>query len=345
MLLHWGEFLQALLHYTSCSSRCQADHFLLSRKNLSYNVSMMAELRSELSWSVSRAKMLRECARRYYYHYYLSWGGWKPDAPPDCRKAYLLKSMVNLDMLAGQVVHDVIREIFNREREMLGRVSCEQARKLATTKLRDACRQSKEQLWRRSPKRFTNIFEHYYERDVPPSRRGKIKETVETCIVSFYASETFRLIQRAGAGRWLTIDQMDFFDFAGVKVYAAPDFALRDGQTVHIYDWKTGKPSVEVDEQLSCYALFAAERWKVRPNRIVPVAIYLRESKVEHVEVTEERLAHVKDHIRDSLSEMIELLRSVEHNLPRDSDAFPPTQLVGQCSRCFFAELCEPHAG
>jgi len=305
----------------------------------------MAELKSELSWSISRANLLRDCPRRYYYHYYLSWGGWKPEAPPERRKAYTLKSMVNLDMLAGQIVHDVIREIFNREREGFSRTSCEQARKLALTRLRDAWRQSKEGLWQRSPKRYANLFEHYYDQDIPPSRLDDTKEKVDACITNLFGSETFKFIQEAGVKHWLAIDQLDFFDFAGVKIYAVPDFAVRDGQSVRIYDWKTGKPNADVEQQLACYVLFANKRWQVPPNLTLPFAVYLREGQIQKVDVTEERSAQLKDYIRTSLFEMMRLLRSVEHNLPRRVDAFSRTENTARCARCFFRELCESDDG
>lgn len=287
--------------------------------------------------------MLRECPRRYYYHYYLSWEGWKPDAPPERKKAYTLKSMVNLDMLAGQVVHDVIREVFNRDREELTTVTCEQARKLAITRLNDSWRQSKDQMWQRSPKRFTNLFEHYYRKEVPAERREQIREKIEICIGNLFRSDTFNRIRRAGVTSWLTVDQIDSFEFAGVKVYAAPDFALRDGNRVLIYDWKTGKSDEQVEQQLTCYALFAANRWKVRPPAIVASAVYLLDGRTDQFEMTDEGLRHLEGRIRESLSKMMKLLRSVEHNLPRDIEAFAQTEDTRQCSRCFFIEICKPH--
>ena len=305
----------------------------------------MPELKSELSWSVSRAKMLRECPRRYYYHYYQSWEGWKPDAPPDRKKAYQLKLMVNLDMLAGQVVHEVIRDMFMRDRETLTPVTSEQARKLALTRMRDAWRESRDRMWTRSPKRFTNLFEHYYDEEIPESRTDEIRDRVERCLANFFASDTLRSIRAAGAKCWLRVDELDFFEFAGVKVYAVPDFALRDGPVIHIYDWKTGKSDENVEDQLACYTLFAVERWKVQPNRVIPSAVYLRDNYAEQIDVKEERLSRTKDHIRASLSEMIRLLRSVEHNIPRDMEAFSQTQRVAHCSRCFFKEFCAPRPG
>jgi predicted RecB family nuclease len=120
-----------------------------------------------------------------------------------------------------------------------------------------------------------------------------------------------------------------------------PDFALRDGQTIRIYDWKTGKPDENVERQLTCYALFANKRWQVPLDRTLPLAVYLRAGETQQIEVTEQRAAQLKDHIRTTLFEMMRLLRSVEHNLPRGIEAFAPTDDPAQCKRCFFQELCQ----
>lgn len=39
------------------------------------------------SWSWSRDRVLRECARRYYWHYYGSFGGWRSGASEEARVA------------------------------------------------------------------------------------------------------------------------------------------------------------------------------------------------------------------------------------------------------------------
>jgi hypothetical protein len=114
---------------------------------------------------------------------------------------------------------------------------------------------------------------------------------------------------------------------------------------VRIYDWKTGKPNEDVEQQLACYVLFANKRWQVPPDLTLPFAVYLREGQIQKVEVTEERSTKLKDYIRTSLFEMMRLLRSVEHNLPRRVDAFSRTDNTARCARCFFKELCESDDG
>lgn len=44
----------------------------------------------EFSWSISRARLLRQCPRAYFYHYYLKHNGWLRDAPEQARLAYRL---------------------------------------------------------------------------------------------------------------------------------------------------------------------------------------------------------------------------------------------------------------
>ena len=69
----------------------------------------MGKLINRFSWSPSRDRLYRNCARAYYFNYYGSWGGWERDAPAPARLAYRLKQMTNLPMFAGTVVHDVIK--------------------------------------------------------------------------------------------------------------------------------------------------------------------------------------------------------------------------------------------
>jgi hypothetical protein len=43
----------------------------------------MPELTNDFSWSRSRDNTFQECKRRYYYHYYGSWGGWEAGVSAD----------------------------------------------------------------------------------------------------------------------------------------------------------------------------------------------------------------------------------------------------------------------
>ena len=65
----------------------------------------MPPFENVFSWSFSRARTFEDCPRKYWFHYYGSWGGWNADADPRARELYKLKNLTNLHLLAGDVVH------------------------------------------------------------------------------------------------------------------------------------------------------------------------------------------------------------------------------------------------
>jgi hypothetical protein len=40
---------------------------------------------NRFGWSLSREATFDHCRRRYFFHYYLSWGGWQAGAPAIAR--------------------------------------------------------------------------------------------------------------------------------------------------------------------------------------------------------------------------------------------------------------------
>ena len=66
----------------------------------------VADLANEFSWSRTRDNIFQECRRRYYLHYYGSWGGWDPGADPAVRALYVLKQLGTRQMWAGRLVHE-----------------------------------------------------------------------------------------------------------------------------------------------------------------------------------------------------------------------------------------------
>ncbi|OLC33761.1 MAG: hypothetical protein AUH81_13305 [Candidatus Rokubacteria bacterium 13_1_40CM_4_69_5] len=68
----------------------------------------MADLVNEFSWSRSRDGTFQDCRRKYFYHYYASWGGWEATASEEVRRLYILKQLMSRQQWAGRVVHDAI---------------------------------------------------------------------------------------------------------------------------------------------------------------------------------------------------------------------------------------------
>ena len=68
-------------------------------------------LENEFSWSISRARTFKDCPRKYWFHYYGSWGGWEPDADPEARELYQHLSEVlsgqGLEVMTGNRVIEV----------------------------------------------------------------------------------------------------------------------------------------------------------------------------------------------------------------------------------------------
>ena len=54
---------------------------------------LVADLTNDFSWSRSRDNVFQECRRRYYLHYYGSWGGWQAEGDPRARLLYVLKRL------------------------------------------------------------------------------------------------------------------------------------------------------------------------------------------------------------------------------------------------------------
>ena len=66
-------------------------------------------LTNDFSWSKSRHEKFSECRRAYYFHYYLSWGGWDLTGPRWRRQLYILKKLSNRYTWAGSIVHAAVR--------------------------------------------------------------------------------------------------------------------------------------------------------------------------------------------------------------------------------------------
>src|SRR2546422_8109239 len=73
----------------------------------------MGAIVNEFSWSRSRDNTFQDCRRKYFYHYYGSWGGWDAAAPDDVRRLYVLKQLASRQMWAGRGVHDAVEMAFH----------------------------------------------------------------------------------------------------------------------------------------------------------------------------------------------------------------------------------------
>jgi hypothetical protein len=298
-------------------------------------------LENVFSWSFSRARTYQECPRRYWFHYYGSWGGWEDDAPDEARELYLLKNITNLHCLAGDVVHRAI-EYALQDLAKGEQPDPEQTVQWCKAEMQKGFGESRDERWQIRPKRYTRLFEHHY--GPPPSRDFlvKIARKVGGAVRTFFDSPAFGMIRETDPGEWLPMETLDSFEFEGTKVYAVPDFACRHLGEVLILDWKTGWPDPRNKDQVVLYTMFAAAKWGVDPDCVRASPVYLRNGgEFKPNPVTPEDRARVGDTMRSSINNMKERLADPATNTARkeDYEATPGRA----CLSCNFRGVC-PHA-
>ncbi len=306
----------------------------------------MKKLKSELTWSFSRDRLFNECRRAYFYHYYASWGGWEAQANTFCRKAYILKNVRSIDAWIGDIVHQVIKWIlesrvgdsttlFKEGRD----ISHDQAVKTAKNLLTKTWEQSRGKKWEENVKQNLNLFEHYYGHE-PNREQLKIKlEKVANSIRNFYKSGLAEKFSKLSVENFLSIDNLDSFDFEGTRAFAIPDFAIREDNNYLLYDWKTGKRNEKDTLQLSCYSLYAIKKWQVSEKQIKIIPAYLAQDEFLPSSVEAIAPEQIKDYIRKSIERMRNILVDVKSN-KADVNNCPKTEDARHCQRCKFQEIC-----
>ena len=300
----------------------------------------MAELTNEFSWSRSRDATFRECRRRYWFQYYGSWGGWAASADPQTREIYILKQLKSRQMWAGEVVHTCIQRSLTNLRAGIEPLPVETILSLALDQMRTEWKQSRERVYRARP-RTTGLFEHEYEVEVSDAEWRANAEHVASCLKTFYASDTYRFIRALPRERFLEIEDFSSFQLDGTRVHVKLDFACREGDRHHIFDWKTGRRDDEDNSiQLACYALYASERWGPAPDNVRTVEFNLARNALREYAVTSADIDRTRNYVRGSIRDMLALLRDPSGN-DADRESCPLTTELWRCRTCSFKRLCD----
>jgi hypothetical protein len=191
------------------------------------------------------------------------------------------------------------------------------------------------------------LVEHEYGEPVPdPDWKRLYEQVIEGSLRAFYASPVLEEIRATPREQWLTVDQLDSWDFEGTKIWVAVDFAYRgpDGR-VHILDWKTGRER-EVDHvQVGIYALYAQRRWGVAADAVEGGLVYLAPNDGapggEKVSVAADAraLGACTEAMRSSIAAMKAALEDPARNAGRE-EGFPVLEDRGACRRCPFRRPC-----
>jgi hypothetical protein len=216
--------------------------------------------------------------------------------------------------------------------------------------LNRAWTESRKKLYLQNCKKHICLREHYYQ-EWPPERETEIIDAIKTqartCIVNFMESVLPRLshvnptqelrVAVIGSG-----GDPESFDFNGMKIYAIPDYVYRDGDRLHIHDWKAGKAKESHVEQLKLYGLWAQVKHGVSPDKVDIFIEYLAEGTCRSFQITAEDLEAVKTRIGESVAEMADYLadNDIARNQPLPQQDWDLTLDYRCCRQCNYVELC-----
>ncbi|MEZ5980258.1 MAG: PD-(D/E)XK nuclease family protein [Planctomycetota bacterium] len=191
------------------------------------------------------------------------------------------------------------------------------------------------------------LAEHYYEEPVVDRESGeaasygkKYLERVERSVATFFAAPELAAARASDPATWLACEELGTIELFDTKVYAVPDFALRDDGGVVILDWKTGRPRERDRFQLALYALYAERTWGADPTEVRCADAYLDEGSFEETTFGRAELDDVLATIETSIARMRELHFDADRSAG-DAAEFPMLpEGSRECARCNFREMC-----
>jgi hypothetical protein len=301
----------------------------------------MSPFRNEFSWSITRNEVFRACPRQYYFNYYGFWGGWEKDAPERTRKIYLLKNLKNRYMWAGEKVHDSIKHSLRNLQRGIQVLDVDDIVSITINQMREEFRSSREGRYHISPKTCA-LFEHEYGDEIEGSEWKQVAHNVERCLRNFYQSEVFALLRDLPQEMWLEIENFSSFSMDGTRIWAVLDCSFRTSDGATIIDWKTGRGSAaNVSRQLACYAMYAVEKWGLRPEALKLVEYNLLADRRAEFRVNAGEIENAKTYIRGSIADMQSLLVDRENNVPNEERFFTKVEDDTIRNRCNFKKVCD----
>lgn len=300
----------------------------------------MTELKNEFSWSKTRDEVSKTCPRQYWFSYYGYWNGWLEDAPERTRQIYILKNLKNRHIWAGEKVHECIRRSLTNIRRGIKVLSVDEVVSITLDQMRAEYRSSRSKNYLKNPK-TCGLFEHEYGVEVTDDQWKEVANNVETCLRNFYASDIYDTLKFHSKEELLEVEEFSSFHLDDIKINLIIDCAIREGEDIHIYDWKTGKSlSEDLSVQLSCYSLYAMEKWKIPPERLRITEFNLSFNKANWFLIGTEQVEDTKGYIKGSIKDMQSLLMDTEKNIPLEEERFSKVENGRVSGRCNFRRVC-----
>lgn len=294
--------------------------------------------RNEFSWSKSRDSLFKECHRKYFFNHYGFWNGWIASEDDRTKRIYYLKRLATKELWMGSVVHELIEYILRRFR--IGKeVRLSHALAILRKRMESDFEISKMKEYTGFMSKAHRFFEDEYGIEISDEERRVLFEKAEKCVTNFFNSDIFMEIRQSPVEDWITLEDFLSFDFDSTKVYLSIDFAMKVGDKIILFDWKTGgERRADYELQLSLYALYVADKFGIAADKIEAKMFYLAIDKVDSFSVDKERLESAEGYLKNSILEMKKLLIDVSENEAVEEDFVRNKGYW--CSRCNFRKVC-----
>jgi hypothetical protein len=323
---------------------------------------------NRFGWSLSREATFNTCRRRYYFHYYVSWGGWESGAPSIAREAFKLKRLASLPLWRGQLVHYVAATVL-QSMKVKGRIpDKDKVIRYTLERFEAQFEFSRSKKYLSTPKKtrgtlnidWLALIDHEYGYSIAPAALEKIREECIRGIEGLYESPILGAVMETDRTRWdiEDIGSGSFsqqFDFGGVTVFVKTDFMYRGvDDTLCIVDWKTNRATeafadAEEEEprnaavQLGIYGYYAARilREPLPAIRLYEVNLLRSGRIVEHT-ADAESIARAEDTITKGIAKLSAVLvdGDAARNEPLPPPHFPKIE-NGRCGLCNFYRICK----
>jgi CRISPR/Cas system-associated exonuclease Cas4 (RecB family) len=207
--------------------------------------------------------------------------------------------------------------------------------------MREEFRSSREKRYLTHPKTCA-LFEHEYEVPISDADWKKTANNMEQCLRNFYSSEPFGMLKELPQQMWLEVEDFSSFNLNNTKVWAVLDCSFKtEGGGVTIIDWKTGrKMSEDVSMQLSCYAMYAMDKWGIDSEKVKLIEYNLLANRGSEFIVRSAEIENTKAYIAGSIADMQSLLVDVDNNVPEEERAFQKVEDERIRESCNFRKVC-----
>jgi CRISPR/Cas system-associated exonuclease Cas4 (RecB family) len=245
-------------------------------------------------------------------------------------------------MWAGEKVHDCIKHSLTNLRRGISVLNVDQIVDITLNQMREEFRSSREKRYHTHPKTCA-LFEHEYEEPVPDDDWKKSANNMEQCLRNFYSSEIFVMLKELHQQMWLEVEDFSSFNMKNTKIWAVLDCSFRtDDGGITIIDWKTGRSmSEDIFMQLSCYAMYAMDKWGIDPENVELIEYNLLANQGVEFTVGASEIENTKAYLAGSIADMQSLLVDVSENVPKAEESFQMVEDERVKADCNFRKVCD----